>query len=506
MQSDHQIKYDGSWAWRNHVFRFGAGFNRILGGGFAEFLGLAPAVGSPSTAIRQCFGASNPELSVTNVSWATAGVLFENPSFGFPGGWVDHRFSWYVGDSWKVKPNFTLTLGLRYVRDTGRTDSDLGPIPALDQFNNQFYSGLGDRVAQPNQNFAPQLGFAWDPKSNGKTVIRGGIGLFYENSIWNNNLFDRPARLEQGLFLGSQSVCSNGGPVTYTLPGTTTTVNPGSTGPGALNICNQPIGSVATQIVQLQQQYQAATLAAGPAANGSFIGNTLTDGIDITGTQMFAPQYVSPRSVQMNIGIQHEIRHGTVVTADYLRNVSTHNLLAVDTNHIGDSRFFNLANAQAAITTTNQTSVVPTWIVLSRTGPGLETTRRTGLIPDIPSVVEGRARPSISRDSRTPGQLFRGSIRTLAPTRCCFRLGVRFTTVCKLPYARMCRIRCPGSEPSICKFRMRSPATFRPRGTTTSSTSLPTMRIPLNTSAPTDWTAPSSSPSEARWTFRPASA
>ena len=101
-----------------------------------------------------------------------------------------------------------MTAGLRYVRDTGRTDSDLGPIAALDQFNNQFYSGLGNAVKQPNQNFAPQLGFAWDPKSDGKTVIRGGIGLFYENSIWNNNLFDRPARLPQGLFLGQTSVCS----------------------------------------------------------------------------------------------------------------------------------------------------------------------------------------------------------------------------------------------------------------------------------------------------------
>ena len=55
----------------------------------------------------------------------------------------------------------------------------------------------------------------------------------------------------------------------------------------------------------------------------------------------------------MNIGVQHEIRHGMVFTADYLRNVSTHNLLSIDTNHIGDSRFFNLPNAQAAIATTN---------------------------------------------------------------------------------------------------------------------------------------------------------
>lgn len=217
------------------------------------------------------------------------GFSSEKSAFGFPAGGLgpDNRLSWYIGDSWKVKPNFTLTMGLRYVRDTGRTDSDLGAVTALDAFNNQLYSGLGNRVNQPDQNFAPQLGFAWDPKRDGKTVIRGGIGLFYENSIWNNNLFDRPARLPQGLFLGSQGVCSNGAP--QTLP-FTTSIDP-------VSLCGQPIGSVASQIVQLQQQYQAFILAQGPSTNGVYIGNALADGIDITGTTLFAPQYVSPRSV-----------------------------------------------------------------------------------------------------------------------------------------------------------------------------------------------------------------
>jgi hypothetical protein len=352
VQSDHQIKYDGSKAFGNHLLRFGVGFNRIQGGGFAEFLGLAPAVGSPSTAIPfNIFpgGAANPlNYPVTNVTLGNGqGFSSEKSAFGFPGGGLgpDNRFSWYVGDSWKVHPNFTLTVGLRYVRDTGRTDSDLGAIPALDQFNNQFYSGLGNPVKQPNQNFAPQLGFAWDPKNDGKTVLRGGIGLFYENSIWNNNLFDRPARLPQGLFLGNTPVCSNG--AAQTLP-FTSTINPAS-------ICGQAIGIVTSDIVQLQQEYQAFTLAQGPANNGQYIGNALADGIDVTGTNLFAPQYVAPRSVQMNIGIQREIRRGIVFTADYLRNVSTHNLLSVDTNHIGDSRFFNLVNAQAAVATTNLT-------------------------------------------------------------------------------------------------------------------------------------------------------
>ena len=110
---------------------------------------------------------------------------------------------------------------------------------------------------------------------------------------------------------------------------------------------------MAPQILQLQQEYQAFTLAQGPASNGGYIGNILADGIDVTGTNLFAPNYMTPRSVQMNIGMQHEIRHGMVITADYLRNVATHNLLSIDTNHIGDARFFNLANAQAAIATTN---------------------------------------------------------------------------------------------------------------------------------------------------------
>ena len=352
MQSNHQIKYDGSKPFKNHIFRFGAGFNHIHGGGFAEFLAVAPAVGAPTsscgaTCLALPGGAGMPtNYPVISVNLGNGqGFSSELPAFGLPGGGLgpDNRFSWYFGDSWKVKPNLTITAGVRYVRDTGRTDSDLPPISALDQFNNQFYSGLGNRVNQPNHNFAPQFGFAWDPKSNGKTVIRGGIGLFYENSIWNNNLFDRPARLQKGLFLGSQQICSNG--TSKGTPPFPTTVNPA-------NVCGQPIGSVATQIIQLQKDYQAFTLAQGAATNLSFIGSTLTDGIDITGTQMFAPKYVTPRSVQMNIGVQREIRPGLVFTVDYLRNVATHNLLSIDTNHVGDARFFNKTNAQAAIAAT----------------------------------------------------------------------------------------------------------------------------------------------------------
>jgi len=373
MQSNKQIKYDGTKAYKNHIFRFGAGLNHLQGGGFAEFLGLAPAVGAfnvplACVAANNCpfpNGAANPlNYPVTNVNLGNGqGFSSEHAAFGLPGGGLgpDNRFSWYVGDSWKIKPTFTLTLGLRYARDTGRTDSDLGSIQDSSQFpyqmssfnfSNQFYTyrGLQNQVRQPNANFAPQVGFAWDTSGKGKTVVRGGVGLFYENSIWNNNLFDRPARLSKGLFLGSLQICANGAAPQggVTLPnGTVISQNTLS------GICGQPIGNQTTQIIALQQQYQAATLSAGPAQNGNYIGNAGADGIDITGTNLFAPAYVTPRSVQMNIGIQQELRRGTVLTVDLIRNVSTHNLLSIDTNHVGDYRTLNVQNAQAAISATN---------------------------------------------------------------------------------------------------------------------------------------------------------
>jgi Carboxypeptidase regulatory-like domain len=120
---------------------------------------------------------------------------------GIPGGFRnDNRqnlFGVFFQDDWKVRPNFTLSAGLRY--------SYFGPL--TDKSNNQgvltFGSGtdlltgitirtkIGAWNAQ-KLNFGPQVGFNWSPtQSGGKVVFRGGYGLNYNSEqIANSNAND----------------------------------------------------------------------------------------------------------------------------------------------------------------------------------------------------------------------------------------------------------------------------------------------------------------------------
>ena len=86
------------------------------------------------------------------------GYTVPNPGLGLPAGsFLYHRLEAYIGAGSRLRKNLTLSYGLHYGRETGRSDSQFAAIPVL----NSLIPGLGDRVRQPNLNFAPQLGFAW---------------------------------------------------------------------------------------------------------------------------------------------------------------------------------------------------------------------------------------------------------------------------------------------------------------------------------------------------------
>ena len=362
-QSNHEYKYDGSRVLGSHIIRYGATFNHIQGGGSAAFV-TYPQVGTTSICLvpganpNNCTTSTDPTAYPAEFVQLGNGVGFSTPSpaFGNPGGGLgpDNRFEGYVGDGWKVKRNLTLTYGIHYVRDTGRVDSNLGP----DATFNLWQPGLGNRVRTPNTNFAPQFGFAWDMNNNGKTVIRGGAGLFFENSIWNNVLFDSPARLKTGIFSYTPEVCSSGTPSAFNWP-----TNPGAVGTpiaGGAGVvvagtnqvqptfCGETISSAASNILALSGAFKAAAAANVAATpNGSYIGSAL-NASNASGIDVFDPNYRTPRSWQMNLGFQHEFRKGMVMSVDVIRNIGEHYLLAIDQNHSGAARSYNMANALAA--------------------------------------------------------------------------------------------------------------------------------------------------------------
>jgi hypothetical protein len=361
IQSNHQVKYDGSKIKGKHLIRYGGSFNHLQGGGLAAFFTF-PQVGT-SSATGSFGNPSDPTSYPAQFVFLGNGVGFPTAkkAFNFPAGGLgpDNRVELYAGESWKIEPRLTLVYGLHYVRDTGRVDSDLGPLPIL----NQWGPGYGNRVRTPNTNFAPQVGFAWDVSGTGKTVIRGGGGLFFDNSIWNNVLFDSPSKLAQGIFSSTPLVCAGGTASAFAWPvsipngpvaGGAGTATGGLVSP---NFCGLEISTVANQILALSSAYKTAAASAGFGPNPNFIGNNPalcgTPGntcaaANLSGFDLFNPNYRTPRSWQMNIGIQHEIRHGMVFTADYLRNIGEHFLLVQDVNHSGAARSYNQANAAAA--------------------------------------------------------------------------------------------------------------------------------------------------------------
>jgi carboxypeptidase family protein len=357
LQTDHQVKYDGGVSLGRHIIRYGVTYNRIGAAGFVPVQGLAPFLSTNIGPSEESFaqtgpfpgGDTNPlNYPVESVTVSNGlGYVTPFPGLGLPAGSIVYRrLGAYLGGASKLRRNLTLTYGVRYAREPGRSDSKFPPIPQL----NRLIPGLGNPVRQPNSNIAPQLGFAWDPTAKGKTAIRGGVGLFYENVLSIVAPLDPTYRVPIGnVFIQIPTACSGTDlPAPVPIPG------------GYLNpqFCSTPaggptaIGTVASQIVAFQRLYQADNPFSLNAPNPNYIGTLLQQGLGFYGP--LDPRYRTPRSAEFNIGIQREIRPRMMFSADFVRNVQTHYFMVVDENRTGDVRYFDKAAALQAISATNQ--------------------------------------------------------------------------------------------------------------------------------------------------------
>jgi hypothetical protein len=366
VQANTEGRYDLTKVWGAHTLRAGVAVNKIDNLISADLFGLEPQVGldtNPATSLRAALGpfaggASNPlNYPVDSITLGNGLNCFSEKSAAGSscGGFSDTRLQAYAGDSWKVRSNVTATMGVQYVRDTRRTDSDLPAIPCsavaasygtlapcsgADLLLNHFggLPGIGNRVRQPNLNFAPQFGLAWDPGKSGRSVVRTGIGMYYDNNVFRNVLLDRVNRLANGAFNAqANDPCASHGEVVF----------PGNVVQSGAGLCGQPIGNVITQIADFQTAFQTASAALSSSSpNPSYLGQSLSS------QGLLAPNYQTPRSIQMNIGFQKQIRQSTVFSVDYVRNVGTHYLIGYDTNHVGDAAHLDTNAAIHAINDT----------------------------------------------------------------------------------------------------------------------------------------------------------
>ncbi len=98
-----------------------------------------------------------------------------------------HEYDWFAQDTWKVRRNLTLTLGLRYqlngvpYEENGNVSNLLTDPASFPVVFSTVGPGTGKSLFHTDySNIEPRVGFSWDPWSNGKTSIRAAFGIFHD--------------------------------------------------------------------------------------------------------------------------------------------------------------------------------------------------------------------------------------------------------------------------------------------------------------------------------------
>ena len=187
----------------------------------------------------------------------------------------------FIQDDWRVRPQLTLNLGLRY-----EVDTDVKNVSRVNELNPLIVPFLrGQRSADKN-NFAPRVGFNYSSK-DGRMSVHGGYGIYYDRVTLEIQ------SLERGLDGRALPIEVRAGNLFFIPPGCTFNPACGQFPPPAPTLANPFTGFIL------------------PGAGAGGI-NIIDNGLQ------------NPMVQQMNVGVQREFLHDYVLRADYLHNFGTH--------------------------------------------------------------------------------------------------------------------------------------------------------------------------------------
>ena len=302
-----------SWVKGSHRFKFGGEWEFNRGTGYWGFFDPARVYLYPYELLGPALAASlgvpsqiksySDLLKLPVVTFILGIGDPAQPSYHLANARGNHRLHFYAQDTWKLTPRFTLNYGLGWEFESNLLNYDL-QRPAL------ITPLYGSNLSPPNKqykNFEPAAGFAWSPRSDGKTVIRAGAGLFYDT--------------EEGWWrLGERAVLGGSG---RQFIGNAAVANPIPGIPGT------PVGTAFTSPFIPYGSFLQILPALISEENALFPGNTDVPQINVSKQAnalgaLYPRNFPTPQAQHFNAGVQHEILNGLVLQADFVYRHTIH--------------------------------------------------------------------------------------------------------------------------------------------------------------------------------------